>query len=152
MRRVGVSSASGSGKNASRSSAPSSVVRPVSRPNSAFQRRADDARQLEVLDLILADRNLVGAIEQNVRRLQHRVVQYPRVHALLPLRLFLELRLALELSERRDRVENPGQLGMFRNLRLHEQRGRARIDSRREQTDRHLAPTLAQLHGLVLQP
>ena len=99
--------------------------------------------------MILAYRDLVGAVKQNVRGLQHWVVQYPGVNALLPLRLFLELGLALELSERRNGVEKPGQLGMFRNLRLHEQRGRARIDSRREQADRHLAPALAQLHGVV---
>ena len=99
-----------------------------------------------MLHLVLADRHHVGAIEQNVRRLQHGIVEDPGVHALLALRLLLELRLSLELTERRDRVEDPGQLGMFRNLRLHEQRG-ARSDRcpPTSSDDRHLAPALAQL-------
>ena len=78
----------------------------------------------EVLDLILPHRHRVGAIEEDVRGLKHWIVENAGRDAFLTLRLLLELRLTLQLPERRDRVENPGQLGMFRNLRLHEERGR----------------------------
>ena len=46
-------------------------------------------------------------------------------------------------------LKNPGQLGMFRNLRLHEERAHVRIDPGGEQSDRHLAPALAKLVGIV---
>ncbi len=74
----------------------------------------------------------------------------PGGDALLSLRLFLELRLSLELTERRDRVENPRQLGMFRNLRLHEEEQTFGSRPAASSDDRHLAPSLAQLLRLVL--
>jgi hypothetical protein len=66
-----------------------------------------------VLHLVLAHRHGVGAVEQDVGGLQHRVGEHAHGHALLPRRLVLVLRLPLQLAERRDRVEDPGQLGMF---------------------------------------
>ena len=127
MRRVAVSSGFGSGRYVALSN------------RSAFQLCAQSrARELEMLHLILAHRHEVGAIQQNVRSLQHRIVEQPRVHALLALRLVLELRLALELTERRDGVEDPRELGMFRHLRLHEQRRLLGVEARGEQRHGHL--------------
>ena len=103
MRRVGVNSAAGSGK-----------VRPLGR-ESRVPPAGDLARQLEVLDLVLADGHGVGPVQQDVGRLQHRIVQQARGNALLALRFVLELGLAFELAKRCDRVENPRQLGMFRH-------------------------------------
>jgi hypothetical protein len=39
----------------------------------------DDARQLEVLHLVLAHRHAVGAIEAGCRRLQDRIVEQPAI-------------------------------------------------------------------------
>src|SRR5213080_3066898 len=78
------------------------------------------AHQLEVLELVLADRNERGPVEQYVSGLEHGVIEQPRRHARLALRFILELRLALELTERRHGVEQPVELGMLGDVRLHE--------------------------------
>ena len=43
----------------------------------------DLARELEVLALVLAHRHLVGLVEQDVGRLEHRVEEQARAHELL---------------------------------------------------------------------
>ena len=102
-----------------------------------------------MLDLVLAHRNEVGEVEQDVRRLQHGIVEEPRHHLLLPRRLFLERHLPLELAERRDRVEDPGEFGMFGHLRLHEQRRLRRVDPGGEEAHRHLVRAPLQVRRLV---
>src|SRR6185312_4116137 len=59
------------------------------------------AAQLQVLALVLADRYLVGLVEQNVGRLQHRVAEQPEARLLrtAPGRLVLELGHPAELAE-----------------------------------------------------
>ena len=113
IRLASVSSALGSAK---KSSPPAELRVPPPR---------DLAGQLEVLGLILADRHQVGAIEQDVGRHQHRVVQQARRDAFESLRLIFELRHPLELADRRDGVEQPLQLAVLGHVRLHEQRSRA---------------------------
>ena len=102
-----------------------------------------------MLHLVLAHRHEIGAIQQNVRRLQDGIVQQPRIHALLPLRFLLELCLPLQLAKGGDGVEDPLQLGMFLHGRLHEQRRDVRIDAGGQQRQCHLAPPHAQLVGIV---
>ena len=92
-----------------------------------------------MLNLVLADRNETGVIEPDVGSLQHRIVQQPCHDAFLARGLVLELRLPLELAHGRHRVENPGELGMFGNLRLHEECAARGVDSGGEQRDRHVA-------------
>src|SRR3954468_8657396 len=101
-----------------------------------------------MLDLVLAYRYRVRAIEQDVCRLEHRVVEDAGVHALLPLGLLLELHLTFALAPWRDGVEDPRQLGMFRPVGLHEQAAAHGIDARREQPRRHLTATRAQRRRL----
>src|SRR5919197_4891839 len=60
----------------------------------------DFAHQLEVLNLVFSDRDQASFIEENVSRLQNGIGQDTCLHALLTLRLVLELGLALELAER----------------------------------------------------
>ena len=81
--------------------------------------------QLQVLDLVLADRHQVGAVEQDVGGHQDRVVEQPGRNAFEPLRLIFELRHPLQLAERRHRGQQPLQLGVLRHVRLHEQDRRA---------------------------
>ena len=61
-----------------------------------------------MLYLILANRNQLGSIQQDVGCLQNRIIQQAGRNALLAARLFLELSLPLELTQRRDSVEYPG--------------------------------------------
>ena len=76
----------------------------------------DHPRQLQMLNLILADRHGVRTVQQDVRRLEHGIVQQPGHNLLLPRRFFLELCLPLELAERRHRIENPRELRVLRHL------------------------------------
>ena len=60
----------------------------------------DVAHQLEVLALVVADRHLVGAVDEHVGGLQHRVEEQPRGHELaLRDRLVAELVHALQLAD-----------------------------------------------------
>ena len=67
-----------------------------------------------MLNLVFSDGDEIGLVEENVRRLQHRIVQQAGKNALFLGRLFLKLRLPLQLAEWRDGVEYPRELGMFR--------------------------------------
>ena len=65
------------------------------------------------------------------------------------LRLIFELRHPLQLTDRRDGVEQPLELAVFRDVRLHEQDRALRVDTRGEQPDRHVPRPLRQT-GLVV--
>src|SRR5207245_109774 len=77
-------------------------------------------------------------------RLGPRIVQEPRRHALLALRLVLELRLTLELPQGRDGVQDPVELRVLGDVRLHEDDGPRRIDAGGEEPDRHVDRALGQ--------
>src|ERR1051325_5905438 len=109
----------------------------------------DLAHQLEVLDLILADRNETSFIEQHVSGLQDGVREKPGQHALLALGLVLELRLALELAERRHGCEHPVELGVLGNVRLDEDDALRRIEAGRVQADRHVHRQRRQTRRIV---
>ena len=102
-----------------------------------------------MLDLIFANGNEVCSIEQDVGGLEHRIVQQPCRNAFLPRCFILELRLALELTQGRDRVEYPGEFGMFRHHRLDEHRSAGWVQPRRQQRYDHLAPARAEVVGVV---
>src|SRR5207244_7725628 len=80
----------------------------------------DVAGELDVLPLILTDGNQVGAIEQDVRRLQHGVREQPRPYALEIGRPGLELNHALEPADRRHAAEEPCQFCVCADARLNE--------------------------------
>ena len=109
----------------------------------------DLAGQLEVLSLILAHRHQVRAVEQDVGGHQHRIVEQPGRDTFETLRLIFELRHPLQLADRRDRVEQPLELAVLGDVRLHEQDRALRVDARGEQPDRHVARPLRQT-GLVV--
>ena len=82
------------------------------------------AGELHVLDLVLAHGHDLALVDEDVRGLQHGVVQQADVHGGPELvALVLELRHALQLPERRDGVEDPREVGVARHLGLHEEDG-----------------------------
>ena len=102
-----------------------------------------------MLHLVFTDRHNVSAIEQNVCGLQHRIIQQTRHYLLLPACFVFELRLTLEFTERRDGIEDPSELGMFRHLRLHIEGGDGRIDAGGKKSERHLVGAAAEIGGLI---
>jgi hypothetical protein len=112
-------------------------------------KRRTVSREFEVLLLVLAHRDPVGAVEDDVRGLQHRVGEQPGVHVVgLVLALVLELRHTVQVAQRRQAREHPGELGVLRHVGLHEHRGALRIHARREHSDRHFADGAPQRVGI----
>ena len=76
-----------------------------------------------MLLLILAHRDIVGLIEQDIRRHQRRIGEETAVDVLAVLGgLVLKLRHARELAEHRIAVQDPAELGVLRHVGLDEQR------------------------------
>ena len=78
------------------------------------------AGQLEVLALVVADRDAVGVVEEDVGRLQHRVGEQPDPHPLLAPALLLELGHPPQLAHRGGALEQPGQPRVLGHVALHE--------------------------------
>jgi len=101
------------------------------------------AGELQVLALVLAHRDAVGLVDQDVRGLQDRVREQAdggAVGAALG-GLVLELRHPAGLAEPGQAAEHPGQLGVLGHVRLDEQGRALRIDAGREQLrDRTTGP------------
>ena len=91
--------------------------------------------ELQVLPLVLADRHLVGLVEQDVGGLQHRVAEQPEAGLLGAAlgRLVLELGHPAQLAEPGQAAEHPGQLGVLRHVALHEHHAAVRVEPGREQ-------------------
>ena len=111
------------------------------------------ARQLEVLQLVLADRHAVGAVDEDVGGHQHGIGEERRVDVLrLALRLVLVLRHPLQRAHRRHRAEDPGELGVFGNRGLDEDRALLRIEPGGEPAERHVVDPPRHLgRGIVLR-
>ncbi len=111
----------------------------------------DLAGQLDVLALVVAHRHLVGAVEQDVGRLQHRVQEQARAHQFLLARgLLLELVHALEVAVGRDRAEQPAELRVLVNVGLAEEDAARRVEARGQQRGRgveHVAGERLRLVG-----
>ena len=97
------------------------------------------ARELEVLHLVPAHRHQVRAVEQDVRRHQHRVGEEPEVRGDAAGELVLVAVRALEVGQRHDRPEDPVQLGDLRDVALAEEDGLLRVEPEREEGERRLA-------------
>ena len=103
--------------------------------------RADDlARQLEVGGLVLADRHERRLVDDDVGGLQDRIGEQAVVDVVgLAALLLLVRRRALEPAHRRDRREQPGQLGDLGTMALDEQRAAFRIEAEGQERGGHLA-------------
>jgi len=86
-----------------------------------------------MLPLVLADRNDVGAVEQDVAGHQHRVGEECSGDEVLVLRFLLELRHPSELAVARHRRQQPSRLGMRGHMALDEHGRALRIEPRREE-------------------
>ena len=113
----------------------------------------DFARDLHVRHLVFAHRHERRPVHQDVRGLQQRIAE----EAVGGQVLFLELGLlvlvaghALEPAQRRDHRQQQVQFGVLGHLRLHEQRGDARVQSRRQPVDEHLVDEFGQLLGVFV--
>ena len=136
---------SGSGKNASPKPCASIDVAEV-----VVEFLRDVARQLEMLLLVLADRHMRGAIDQNVGRHQVRIGVEPDRGVLAVLAgLLLELGHAVEPAHARDAIEHPGELGVLGDLALVEDDVLLRIDAAGEERRGHLARRARQF-GRIL--
>ena len=105
----------------------------------------DVACHFDVLLLVLADGNPVGAPDQDVGRLQHRVREQPVVGRVPRLELLLVRDAALEQAHRRDRRQDPGELGDLGQIALPEQDRARGIDAERQEVERHAACQRAPL-------
>ena len=102
--------------------------------------------QLQVLLLVLADRHVRRAIDQDVGRHQVRIGVEPDRGVLAVLAgLLLELGHAVEPAEPRHAVEHPGELGVLGDLALVEHDVLLRIDAAGDERRGHLADRLGQL-------
>mmetsp|Transcript_27436 Transcript_27436/g.66741 ORF Transcript_27436/g.66741 Transcript_27436/m.66741 type:complete len:347 (+) Transcript_27436:206-1246(+) len=102
--------------------------------------------ELQVLLLVLSDRNQIGLVEQDVAGHEHRVVEEADADALpLLLRLLLELDHPLKPAEGRRAVEQPRQLRVGRHVRLHEDVRLGRVDAAGDVQGRGLHHRLLQL-------
>ncbi len=97
------------------------------------------AGELEVLDLVPAHRDQVRAVEQDVRRHQHRVGEEPEVRRDAVGDLVLVAVRPVEVGERDDGPEDPVQLGDLRDVALAEEDGPGRVEPEREEGHRRLA-------------
>ena len=91
-----------------------------------------------MLHLIFADRHESSFVQQHVGCLQHRIGEQPGGDAFLTLRFVLELRLALQLAERRDGREQPVQFGVLGDMGLDEDDALLGVQSNGVQADCHV--------------
>ncbi len=110
----------------------------------------DVAHELEVLALVLADRDLVGAVGEHVGGLEDGIEEQPGGHELaLGERLVAELVHAVELADRRDRRQQPAELGVLVDVGLAEEDAALRVEAGGDQDRGRVVQALAQLGGLV---
>src|SRR5690606_9691108 len=89
--------------------------------------------QFQMLLLILANRNKIGLIEQDIRRHKNGISEKAHARALgVALALVLELGHSLKLAHARDARQHPGELGVLFYIRLNKDRGFGGIDPRGE--------------------
>jgi hypothetical protein len=86
-----------------------------------------------MLILVLADRHLRRVVQQDVRGHQHRIGEQAQPHRPVAGRLLLELDHPGRLPDMGQAFQQVVQLDVFRDLRLRDQRGAARIDAGGEQ-------------------
>ena len=110
----------------------------------------DVAGELDVLALVLADRDGIGLVEQDVRRLEDGVAEEARRDEVLAVALVLELGHAAQLAVARDRAEQPRGLGVRGHVALDEDGRAIRVEAGREEHRREVERRVAQLRRVVL--
>jgi hypothetical protein len=113
----------------------------------------DFARKLDVRHLVLAHRHLVGAVDQDVGRLQQRVAEETVGGQILVFQFFLLVlvgRHPFQPAERRHHRQQQVQFRVLRHLRLDEQGGLAGVDPGRQPVDDHLPGRLLDALRIVV--
>src|SRR5262245_17749492 len=110
----------------------------------------DVPRELEVLPLVVADRDDVGLVQQDVAGHQHRVREQAGRDEVPPVGLVLELRHPPELAEAGDGREQPTRLGVRRDVALREDRRALGVEPGGEQHRVEVERALAQVGRVVL--
>jgi len=107
------------------------------------------AGELQVLLLVVAHRHEVGVVEQDIRGHEHRVEEQAGVDRLLLAGLVLELGHALQLPERAEAAEDPGQFGVAEHVGLDEEPAPGRVQAARDILGQAGIGVLAELgrHG-----
>ena len=126
------------------------VRKPERLAEALVEARSDIPRELEVLALVVADRDEVGLVEQDVARHQDGVREQAGRDELLLLALVLELRHPAQLAEARDRAQQPGRLGVRLDVALGEGRRPVGVEAAREQHRRQVDRRLAQILRVVV--
>ena len=116
----------------------------------AVEALGDVPRELDVLPLVVADRNHVGLVQQDVACHQHGVREEPARDEIVPLGLVLELRHPAELPEARHRAQQPGRLGVSGHAALGEDGRALGIEAGGEEHRGEVERSLAQVGGVVL--
>ena len=103
------------------------------------------AGQFDMGHLVLADRDLVGSVDENVGALQQRITE-KTVGGEIPfpqlLLLVLVARHPFQPAERRHHGKQQMQFGMLRNMRLDEQLGITGVDAGSQPVDHHVPDAL----------
>ncbi|CZW17140.1 Uncharacterised protein [Enterobacter hormaechei] len=108
------------------------------------------AAQLQVLLLVFTHRHLVGLVQQNVGRHQHRIIKQTGVDILrVARRLILELGHAAQLAEIGVAVQRPAQLRVLWHVRLNENGALLWIDTARQVQRQRIERCFAQLLGIL---
>ena len=103
-----------------------------------------------MLPLVVADRDDVGLVEQDVARHQDRVGEEAGGDELLALALLLELRHAAELPEPGDGREQPSRLGVRGHVALQEERAAVGVEPDREEQRRQVERAVVQVARVVV--
>ena len=112
----------------------------------------DVARQLQMLLLVVADRDVGRAVDEDVGGHQDGIVEEPDRRGLAVLaRLLLELGHPIEPAEPGDAIEDPGEFRVLGDPALVENDIGLRIDAAGEKGRGHLAGRALKLLGLVRQ-
>ena len=107
-------------------------------------------RELEVLALVGADGDLIGLVQQDVRRHEDRVVEQPDADDFVTCALVLELRHPAGLAIAGEAAQHPGQLGVLADVALHEERAALGVHATGEVLRRGDPGAPAQLLGVGL--
>ena len=110
----------------------------------------DVPREFQVLSLVLTHGHGVRSIDENVSRLENRVVEQSYGDRIVPLRFVLVLGHPFEITDRSHGIEEPSQLDVLGHVGLNEEGASLGIEANRQEADRHTQGPGRELGRVVL--